>query len=511
MALIPNTQKFHTVAGALDTENKGSAQLNAKRQAFTMQDIADTVGGLEGDFSVYVKADGTPQENGAALLAAYTEAANKVIDITTITNKSFVYDGSITIPNYGLAFSIGPTPFSNYPYGITVGYEWTGTTNAFSGGERQLNFKCVGFDPSSRSYLYIQAFELDGTQITSGPDDDETFPFPYFNITPATLLIGTGKYEIPSDLIVNDFVNITSLSGLPDVYISGGDIKIQSGANSSLANITIQGIYQADNSGSGFLIGSNLSWITYKNIISLDDYAFNCDGAGFLNGTFEDCKGGVYSFGEGAGVTVLGEFYRCEAYRRSFGYQVDSIGSTAYFKNCGDPIARVGESVRGSYNLFGDGVGSISARFEDCVCVEVGNGTSNWFGNSSDFNAGRYINCAGPNDSFGKNSTNEKGYYKNCIGGSGSFEHTSTVSTSGSLGAVYHQCVVKSSDSNQLLSGFSTGSGKQNIIGCSASTYGTIGDNSVAYNCQGSNFAVSGTGKVRNCLDTSTNTIVNLG
>jgi hypothetical protein len=47
MAVIPNTQKFHTVAGTVDTENKGSAQLNAKREAFTMQDIIDTVGGVD--------------------------------------------------------------------------------------------------------------------------------------------------------------------------------------------------------------------------------------------------------------------------------------------------------------------------------------------------------------------------------------------------------------------------------------------------------------------------------
>jgi len=45
MATIPNGQKFHTVASTVDTENKGSAQLNAKREAFTMQDIIDTVGG----------------------------------------------------------------------------------------------------------------------------------------------------------------------------------------------------------------------------------------------------------------------------------------------------------------------------------------------------------------------------------------------------------------------------------------------------------------------------------
>ncbi len=82
MALIPNTQKFHTVAGAVDTENKGSAQLNAKRQAFTMADIIDTA--LSGAATVFVKAEGTPEENGVALLAGYNEAVSKIPTTTTL-------------------------------------------------------------------------------------------------------------------------------------------------------------------------------------------------------------------------------------------------------------------------------------------------------------------------------------------------------------------------------------------------------------------------------------------
>lgn len=51
MATIPSGQKFHTVASTVDTENKGSAGLNAQRTIFTMQDIQDTVtagGGVDG-------------------------------------------------------------------------------------------------------------------------------------------------------------------------------------------------------------------------------------------------------------------------------------------------------------------------------------------------------------------------------------------------------------------------------------------------------------------------------
>lgn len=51
MATIPSGQKFHTVASTVDTENKGSAGLNAQRTIFTMQDIQDTItvgGGVDG-------------------------------------------------------------------------------------------------------------------------------------------------------------------------------------------------------------------------------------------------------------------------------------------------------------------------------------------------------------------------------------------------------------------------------------------------------------------------------
>ena len=44
MAIIPSTQKFHTVSAEVDTENKGSETANSRREAFTMQDIVDTAG-----------------------------------------------------------------------------------------------------------------------------------------------------------------------------------------------------------------------------------------------------------------------------------------------------------------------------------------------------------------------------------------------------------------------------------------------------------------------------------
>jgi hypothetical protein len=42
MAIVPTTQKFHTVASNINTVERGSALSNAGREIYTMQDIIDT-------------------------------------------------------------------------------------------------------------------------------------------------------------------------------------------------------------------------------------------------------------------------------------------------------------------------------------------------------------------------------------------------------------------------------------------------------------------------------------
>jgi len=48
------------------------------------------------------------------------------------------------------------------------------------------------------------------------------------------------------------------------------------------------------------------------------------------------------------------------------------------------------------------------------------------------------------------------------------------------------------------------------MINCHAASMGKIYSGSVAYNCSESSWSIDGTGKVLNCLQTSTNTVVNL-
>ena len=42
---IQLTDKIHTVSADIDTTNRGSAQANAGREAYTLQDVSDLIGG----------------------------------------------------------------------------------------------------------------------------------------------------------------------------------------------------------------------------------------------------------------------------------------------------------------------------------------------------------------------------------------------------------------------------------------------------------------------------------
>ena len=93
MATIPNTQKFHTVADAIDTTEYGSAQLAAGRTVFTMQDILDTVvvgGGVDGSGTAGVIPLWSDSNTiGDSIISATASAATITGDVTA---NSFAVD-----------------------------------------------------------------------------------------------------------------------------------------------------------------------------------------------------------------------------------------------------------------------------------------------------------------------------------------------------------------------------------------------------------------------------------
>jgi hypothetical protein len=532
MALIPNTQKFHTVAGAVDTENKGSAQLNAQRQAFTMADIAESVGGLNGAHSVLATSGGTPLENGATLLKAYDEAVTKIVDNTSILLYSYqTYDYNSWSAQYGWQIQLYTS--STKPYApTTLGQTWVYETDIAGGAVRPITFVVDGYvlDPGGElydTYVYsMRLYEADGTEITSGlpTDGSNNFPFQFVDVIPATLYIASGRYDLGGkDFVVDDYVNVTSVSGIADVEIQGANVIIRSGADNPSVGITIQGLRQENQRGVGseFQIGSNLNWITYKNIVSLDYYAYSIEGAaaGFLGGTFINCTGGQNGWGGYSGTVLTGIYQDCKIQKRCFGRN-GAIGissliigatpdSTAFAMELGQNQDRGFEDSFAYNSIYNYGT------FVDCI-VTPGYLAENMFGVQSDDEGGQYFGCVAGESSFGTNSTNVSAYYNNCAGGPDSFSPTSCSTTEIPK---YDFCVCHSTFINfggqttTYFSGFNIpSSGSASLNNCIALTFGSFGTDSVAYNCRatGGTFAVTGNAKVRNCLD-NTNTIINLG
>ena len=533
MALIPNTQKFHTVAGVVDTENKGSAQLNAQRQAFTMADIIDTA--FSGAATVFVKAEGTPEENGVALLAGYNEAVSKIPTTTTLPLiQNFNYQ-TIFYPTGTLPGATEPVwkalgdGSSDFPITPSVGDTWTGKM-AYSESGQTIN-KTVTVVvqgspalPTSSEYYY-KMFDTDGNELFgTSPTDPSPFETNDFGAVnplilateydsinpleqPVTLVIEPGYYLITSDFSIDALVNVTSATGQPDVYITGGDIKIKSGANNDDYPILINGLNTTSNAfefGSGdagvgtqnssIYVEGNLDFITVMNCVSKGWWSFGVDPSetGTITSTFINCEGGEFSFGSGTHNTIgSAKFINCKSEQKSFGYK-STIQETAKFEQC---------SGEGN-ELFGYESPSCKGTFIECTAN--GDGA---FGADAVLVEGRFINCTAEQNSFGYNSTNDGSEYFGCIGSRLSFSNNGPA-VSGTTKYIDCQCVTSPSGAPGV--GFNSTSGTRLMINCHAASIGPIYSGSVAYNCSESSWSINGTGKVLNCLNTSTNTVVNL-
>ena len=204
MALIPLNQQFHTQSVDIDTSNKGSKLANSGRSSFTMQDIVDSVGGVDSKSSVFVKADGTPQENGAALLAAYDKAAAKSINTLGVSPVS----GTVVFELGGGEYIV-VGPINNLPETVILNQNYTatyGTTPA-----QTLVWRGVDIGSGAARFLIT---DTQGNPQTGLTLDTSQIPVYGGDAIKSTLIIGPGVYELPSDLIVEDLVSITSLTGI---------------------------------------------------------------------------------------------------------------------------------------------------------------------------------------------------------------------------------------------------------------------------------------------------------
>jgi hypothetical protein len=237
----------------------------------------------------------------------------------------------------------------------------------------------IEFHPLSGSnYIFVEA---NGTPTQNG-----SYLTASYNIAKTTnpsandrfsVLLGPGKYEFTSSFILDtEYIDVVSLTGDKDVYITGSNTIVV-----GVDNVYVKGI---DVYNKNFTITGSFPNVIIKNCKGGDE-SFGGDASLNQNyiiaSTFIDCEGGDYSFAGGSGY-AYGTFINCIGGEYSFGQYCDGT-----FTNC------------------------------------VGNNYS--FAHQGDIQDGIFENCTGGEDSFAFNgdigSNSGAPIMKNCTGGYGSF------------------------------------------------------------------------------------------
>jgi hypothetical protein len=500
-----NSLKFETTSTGIDiiggikdsNGDLGTAGQVLSSTGTALDWIDAAGGGVEGNNSVYVVPSGTAAQNGASLLTGLTAAIAKISSVT-------VPGSNIAMVFYNGGFPPGQGNFEGTAQSsvtFSAGPQYSATFNPNDGGGSRtvlITVTSVGNQgPQSFGFNITESNGNPIQQINGSPN----FPSPASTqLTPSTLIIAPGDYSIASDFILNNLVNVTSLTGQADVNISTSNVKIQSGANNSSYPISIVGL----NLTTSLFIQSNLSSLTFKNCKALGTNSFSIEpsGTGSIAGTFEDCTGDFRSFGGGVGVTASGLFIRCKTTGNgAFGGKGSTSG---YFEYCGGAIYDSSNFLGLFHQSFGLEGLTVNGYFYYCT-----GGTRSFASDNTGATGAEFYYCVAKNQSFAYRNTNNDAKFYNCVGGDQTF---GSEPQGGDLAAnaVYYNC-----SANNMARNAANSSSK--FYNCHASVnWGgyNAGNNGLAYNCSFGSFggqnAPSGTGKYRNCLD-STFTIVNQG
>lgn len=370
MAIVPTTQKFHTVASNINTVERGSALSNAGREIYTMQDIIDTVGGrLEGTQYVFVAADGTDVENAAELQAAYVTAQGMSPSASRIT--------VIAAPgNY------------NFSSNFVMDTEYIDLVSL--DGNRSIVFNGVGTIVIDESNIFVKGVD-----------------------------VGTKSFAINTSL---NFLRIENCRG--GNYSFGYAVEIMA----SSIFIDCVGGYASFGGEAGIASGTFINCTgdtrAFAGSGSADGVFINCTGGlesfgsagGSANGTFTDCTGGDYSFGTGGSAN--GTFTNCTGGHYSFGGSSGSANGV--FTNCEGLLESFGNgSADGTFTNCTGGdesfgrYGSANGTFTNC--------RGGYYSFGKNITDGVFTNCIGGDYSFGNDAGILSGTLSNCIGGEGSF------------------------------------------------------------------------------------------
>jgi hypothetical protein len=281
----------------------------------------------------------------------------------------------------------------------------------------------IQFQPLSGSnYIFVEA---NGTPTQNGGYLTASYALAKLTSPLITdrfsVLLGPGYYKFNSDFNIDtEYIDVVSLTGDRDVYITGSN-TIVIGAD----NVYVRGI---DVDTKNFTITSS-----------------------FQNTIIKNCKGGDGSFGGDSTLLnafiIASTFIDCEGGDNSFAGNGSAYG---IFINCigGD----------NSFGNFCDGI------FTDCV------GGDNSFATQGNITGGTFENCTAGNASFASIGTIDiSAKLKRCTGGQNSFCISSVGAQTNILGIL---------ESCQLIgSNFITAGGSGKLINC----YPGPGTTSVTY------------------------------
>jgi hypothetical protein len=249
-------------------------------------------------------------------------------------------------------------------------------------------------------------------------------PGKYYNASPAVFPLADGQFEFSTD-----YVDVVSLTGNPDVFLSGisvGGLSYIKGMNTSEA-ISLGGVQ------AGFNLIDSKPNQKIENCIG-GNYSFGWGGN--VDGTFINCIGGSGSFASVTtttppmGITDLGTgniggiFINCEAGSNSFGNYTVMTGAnnlTGTFTNC-----KAGSSSFGNDQFIMGGT-TLSGLFTNCSA-----GPGSFGGGQSSILAGTFTNCNGGFNSFGGDTS---GVFNNCESGDYSFSSSGKVAS-----GIYTNC-----------------------------------------------------------------------
>ena len=493
--------------------------------AFSFSSIEYLEGGkfIDNDHTVYVSADGTEAENGQALLDGYQEAVEKIeeVDIVDVYSVNFSTGASNNVYDLYLAGSGigGNTAVLNTPYNLSIdlGSVLLDGVDSIS-GVQDYTFEITAVISAPHWFTFV--ITLNGRRVEGYSASGNNIAVLQASRTATTLIVGPGVYDLPSDLIINDIVSMISLAGTNATIIKGSNVEVKSLAN----NTNTPSVYKGFEIKTNIYVDSNLSVTTFEDIYVRNGFNGGSfqprTGVGTASSVYKNCYASE-AFGRGTGASCSGTFIECWGWK-SFGG--DGGNTSGVFYRCGYDNSVSGTSndmpYRNGEYQFGYQGAEFSGQCLYCIGdyysfasrMETGTITSN----------AKFSHCTLTGyQGFAARTLNNSGKFHHCVS-YGSSSYSWEIPSGGDhSGAVYMNCTAQS----QLAFGTPKSSGGGSFTGrfiiCTAlgnNNFGKRGSGTSAttgllYNCYSNDgfAAVSGAGKIRNSLDNTTFTIINLG